>query len=309
MPTIICNETKPSTYDGGYKINDRRFGFSKKEFQTVYQIQADNANQNEDDILATVGLPPLWLFLRNAYCVSRKAKEVNTQALLWEVVCNFTSEINPENADNTDPESAAPQWTWGMETETRERKKDVDGKLIQNTAGESIAYEGPVVVPILTITRFQAVFDPLTIVNYCNHVNTTTFWGVPPGSALCSGISDAQESINDVNYRKVTYTFKVRIDPETGTLRSDAWQLELLNEGQMELIPTADMPLTECPDAKDQYDGKCRVRAVDGKQKPIKVNLKIDGTRETSTLDTDVVWLPFKVYDDAEFNTLNLGPF
>lgn len=305
MPTIICSETKPSTYDGGYTISDKKYGFSKKEFQTVYQIQADNEYQNEDDILATVGLPPLWLFMRNAYCTSVTAKEVNTQALLWEATAKFTSEINPENADNQDPESAAPQWTWGVEHEGKVQKRDSNDKIYRTTAGEAIAYEHPVVVPILTITRFQLVFDPITIIDYCNHVNLTTFWGVPPGSVLCSGIGDSQVSINDTNYRKVIYTFKVAVDPVNLTLANNGWQMELLNEGNMEIVD----PDNESTPAT-KFGPPFQVRALDKPGgKPIRVNLDNDGKRITSTDETLLVWLPFEPYAKAEFNDLSLGPW
>lgn len=304
MPVILCNETKASSYDGGYEINDRMFGFAKKTFKTVYQVQADNANQNEDDILATSGIPPLWLNLRGGYCIKRQAKEINTQALLWEVTCDFSSQINPENADNTDPESAAPQWTWGVEFTDRLMQKDVNGKPIRSTAGEPILYEHPVVVPILTITRYQAAFDPLTIINYCNHVNKTPFWGVPKGSVLCSGIADSQKTINDTNYRQVTYTFKVMIDYETGTLKSDAWQLELLNHGTYYFC---DPFGTSTPETR--FDDVYKCSFEDSKKRENTGNLNEDGTPNKDSDPATLHYEVFEPYREAEFNSLALGPW
>jgi hypothetical protein len=111
MPQIIDTTTAADGYAGEYRISDRRFGLLNKKFSIVYQVLADNASQTEDDILTTTGLPGIYTYLRGGYCVSKKAKEENTAALLWEVTCDFDSNINPTNAGETDPTSCSPSGT------------------------------------------------------------------------------------------------------------------------------------------------------------------------------------------------------
>lgn len=67
---------------------------------------------------------------------------------------------------------------------------------------------------VLTVTKNQSTFTPLTVDPYKNHVNSTTFSGFPPETVLFVGAT-ARSVYTSAStlYWTVTYTFKYR--PET----------------------------------------------------------------------------------------------
>jgi hypothetical protein len=303
MPTVIDSSCAANGYSGEYRLSEKRFGLLNKKFSLVYQVLADSDADDEDDILTTTGLPGIFTYLRGGYCISKKAKEVDTAALLWEVTCDFDSNINPTNAGKTDPTTLQPEWDWSSETEQRHMEKDVNGDRIQNSAQHPYFIEAPVTMPVLTITRYEASFSPTTLIAYVNRVNETAFWGVPAGSALCSEIRDSGVAINGTNYRKVTYTFKVRLDYETGSLVANAWQLSLLDHGPYYIDFGEDAPQAAGEIIKEEY----KVRFKDRNNKPITGNL--DGSGGKLEGSASLVWNAFDKFREAEFNDLSLGPW
>lgn len=298
MPKILCDKISPGSDEGTWEIADNEFGIGKKSFSIEYDILADNIDQNEDDIRATPGLPSLWTFLRGCYCKSIEVAEENSHALMWKASCEFDSEVNPDEQENEDPTQAQATWAWSHETEQRNLEKDVKGKPLQTATREKFFVDTPFAIPVLTISRYQLTFDPNVILDYVNHVNKTAFWGAPIGSALMAGITDSQQSINGKNYRKVDYVIKFKIDVETGTLKEDTWQLDLLHHGQFYFLDAG---------AADKFGEANMKRFTDSENRPITGNLKLNGERLGSA-DPEV-YLSFERFEEVDFNVLNLGPW
>lgn len=274
----------------------------RKQFSQTYLVIADTINDTEVQILATSGLPTLWSMLRGAYCTNRSAKEktrirrhpsTTVVTTLWEVTCKFDSNVDPDEAnENRSPESQVPSVGWSGENIDEVITKELNGLPIVNTAGQKLLVTRPTAIPVLTIQRIEVFpFEPTTMLNYANKVNSSEFYGAPPGSALMLPMTVDQTLIDNAKYNDVTYRIKFKLEEFEGTLREDTWQPSILNEGQ--LVRSA--------------AGEEAAMATDKNQRVKTVNLDVDGLK----LDEgeDPLFIRFEIFESIDFNALSLGPF
>jgi hypothetical protein len=107
-----------------------------------------------------------------------------------------------------------PEWSWSAETITKAVLYDSEGNFLGSSAGEPFATEIPFTQPVLTIERYESWFDPSTIINFVNHVNSQPIWGGATGEVLCSHIEDRKDTHvvwGQQYYRKVRYVFKFAV--------------------------------------------------------------------------------------------------
>jgi hypothetical protein len=308
MPKLIGIED--ASVDAEYNLEKKDGGlrYIKKKFGLCYLVISDNHSQTEDDIRAlTVGLPAIGTPVSGCWCVRQKFKErgrikhpvTGVPAILWEGLFDFSSDYNSdhEGDQNENPTSAPPVVRWQAEMEDEILERDpITGRRILTSAGEPITVKIPVAHPILEVTRMEnAPFDPDIILTYVNHVNSSTFYGAPPGCALMLPIEADEQDVNGTMYAQVRYRVKFNVKRRGSVgLEAETYMLRLLDQGYY----------------YRPEPGKPAIQALDKNAQPITVNLKADGTRLPSTApDSAAHFVNFNKYPRADLNLLNLGPF
>lgn len=290
-----------NSIQGARTIERESITGTRKTFSLVYIVKPSNGesacNMDEEDAMAANGVPSLRSIINNAYCISKSAVEVDSLNGIWEVTCNFDSKI--ADATTLDASDNPVKWSWSVEEIEKVITRDaVDGEAIANSVGEPLILTRPVSIPVLTITKLKTSFDPDEIMDYCNHVNSTAFWGAPVDCARLASISDEESDYNGGGYRKVTYTIKFDLEIDYDGLQL-GWSAQLLNHGTFywqedganpgnPIVPRVPIPF------------KARGDQVTG-------NLTLTGLALSSALPA--VYRVFKRYPRAELNDLDLGPF
>lgn len=185
-----------------------------------YLVQADSLNQPELEIMAAPGMPlinitqdPTGL----AVCKSKAATRRSDSSLLWDVVCDFTSEVE-EGIGSSDPSEDPVVWVPEYETKFERYQevvtKDFSGTVIANSAGQ--AYETG-----LTITRHIPIwefwqFEPATVTDQqiiarSETVNSTTFQGCAAKTLLCIVLSSVIGTYYGNRRRLTQYQLKYNV--------------------------------------------------------------------------------------------------
>lgn len=306
MPKVL--DVKRGTLEGGDSLKPGTAQIII-HFSLTFIVLGDTLADNDEDILATVGIPALYSPLGGATCFVRHAEETETvihpttgvPCGLWEVFCEFDNQRS-ETPDPTDPLAKRPQihWTGEMGEEVVERDTETGGP-IQTKAEERIHLVEEVVYPILEITRYEnAPFDPDVILNYVNHINSSPFWGAPEGCALMLPIDSTEEIIEDVLYCRNTYRIKFKIKKNAqGGMTQDSYRRSVLHEGyQYRTQELAGITLTNIIKTH-----------VDAQGNPTKVNLDAEGGLLSPFTGAQPVFLEFSTKYKKDFNNLSLGPY
>lgn len=268
----------------------------RKTASVVYYVISDTLNDSDDLILATPGIPTLFSFANGAYVSGYDLKQTHqvthylTGALvdLWEVTVHLDSHIDTTQTEQN-PLAQRPSIEWDGETEEEVLERDIiTGQPIVTAANEPILITTPVVLPVLVIERYEpAPFDPDIQLAFANHVNSVTFYGAPPGTALMLPIRSREEAIEGITYSRTTYRIMFKILPGI----SEPWKAKPLHHGYY-FRPTA---------------GADPEIARDKKGNPITVNLNSNGTKKGANDAAE--FLSFNRFPSVNHNLLLLGPF
>jgi len=291
----------------------------RKTFSLTYYVLTEDQFETEADVQSATGIPPKFYKLRGCRCIAHHCKEINTVrhwqtqalAMLWEVTCDFDSDVDQDEYLNPDARTPRVRWTGEVEEEVLERDI-ITGAPIQTANYERILITGPVVVPILEITRYElAPFNPATILFFANRVNSTPFYGAPAGAALMLPMeagdaekfplfkSDGTPLVDDEgnevteDYVPVTYRIKFKLRPDVvnpAILQANPWKARVLHQGYA---------YRRTASAKPEIH-------LDVNGKPSQVNLNLDGTENTGGTPA---FLEFNRYAFSDLNALSLGPF
>jgi hypothetical protein len=333
MPAILGNcdpegtlYTKASTKSGVDEISNDSYGLTAQSFVRVYQVLADTTDDTEKEILETTGLPELWDkdTATGAFCFRRTAREINSIAKLWNVICEYSTQYSDYESNNAEATCAKIRWRWTQEFEEEAMTTDLEGTPVRNSAGEPLVAKRQKVIPILEIERYQRALTAETIRAYVDHLNYTEWWGFPKGCVKLAGIDDQPETVNGDIFRKVIYKFKVKMiqnpnysataptDPEDPEYDEDAlnywledtWQLKLLDHGTY-FLDHSSYSGGSVPDS-ERFAEKYRTRFRDMNNRPTTGNLDGSGGKLESS-DPDVaVYLDFVRHGHAEFADLDL---
>lgn len=152
-------------------------------------------------------------------CVSEDGKH-------WEVNVSYSPWEDEENTNETnDPLLDDTQYSWGFIQHEKNVDVDADGEAILNSAGQP--FSEPQVIDdsrlVLTVTRNESSYNPVTAAAYKDAVNSDSFFGMEPAQAKCANIGgtrqvDASKGI----YWEVTYEFHFNADKWNPTKILDA---------------------------------------------------------------------------------------
>lgn len=267
---------------------------TRKTFQITYYVQAADVDEDTDDILAATGLPDLLALSSSAYLIRKACRETDAAALLWEVDCFYDSHISAgSGAGGSRPWNV--KWSWGAETiEVVLTRDPITGKPIVNSVKEPILLTTPVSIPVLTVEKIEDSFDPDTILNFNNRVNSSTFYGAPAKCAWLSSIQDNPAEQSGVAKRRVIYVVKFNLTWDYDASAFLGWQVQPLNVGT-KYLANASTPLSKATPFEDASGN------------PTTGNLKEDGTKVPDNQDPE--FLRFNRFLTANFNLLQLGPF
>jgi hypothetical protein len=278
---------KNASTSGSRELNPNSVYGTRKQFSDTYIVRAANKTENEEDVMNATGLPALRSVSSGAYLIRKDAREVDADALLWEVVCQYDSEV----ATST-PLPPNTNYSWGGEEITQLVRYDqVTGAPIVNSVNEPIPIEVPYPIPVLTIERLESYFNPALILQFHGSVNNQPFWGAPAGCALMHGpFATPEESSGVIKYR-VVYTVKFNFIINPSTLAMEGWKAAVINRGTRYKSAAGSTSYLPFMNQGDPTTGM----------------LNTDGTARSISL-TPVV-LTFNIYRPANFNSLQLGPW
>lgn len=282
----------------------------KEKWVRTYLVLADNVSQDENDILATSGVPQRYESLNGSLCRKRTVSEDSTcshpatgvPTILYKVVCEFDpTSTTEEDASESSIEARIPEIRWSGENEEREITKDaITGDAIQTKAGEPILITAPFALPILEIKRYESFpFDYNTILDYVNHTNDAEFWGAPKGSALMLPIVVDPENVEGILYNRVTYQIKLRIfKDEDGAKQENGWAARVLHHGFKYVYH---LPAIGNAIKTEVF--------TDRHGNPATINLDEDGMPFEEGATVTEHFLEWNRFPLASFGNLNLGPF
>lgn len=189
------------------------------EVSYSYLVQADSINQSELEIMAATGvlIDQTQDQTGLAVCRSKSATRRTDKALLWDVVCEFSSEVE-EGIGSSDPAENPIEWVPERETKFERYQevvtKDQSGNAIVNSAGQ--AFETG-----LTITRHIPIwefwqFEPATVtdeqvIDRSETVNSATFMGKAAKTLLCVVLSSVVGKYYGNRLRLSQYQLKYNV--------------------------------------------------------------------------------------------------
>lgn len=266
---------------------------SDKSHRRTYIVLADNCGQNSDTILATSGIPALRAAVQGMYVDRRTPKEAATVihpvtgvlTILWHIDIEATNQWPATSGQEPDPLDWTPVIRWKTWRYERRVARDViTGDPIVTRAFEPIEASYEAILPLLEIERYEAYpFDPGVILDYCGHLNTSTFWGAAENNALIDEISVEEERIEGVKLCKVTYAIKFFGEFIFKPLHQGFRYKRLIGAG----------PAWEI------------VNATDVNGNPLRINLDEDGFPLAN--DDPPVYLEFNTYPKTNFAPLGIN--
>lgn len=259
-----------------------------------WKVNTGDRTKDEAHVVYTI-MPTISVTLGMAhpsltghYLKTMAARQSSDDGEQWEVTGTF-SQYDPTLTGGANPLDAAPKWV--MRSNTRQIPLDVDatGAAIRNSAGQR--FTQPVTrdfnEPLVVVTRNEVMPDVEAIGALDQTINSGVFLGVFPAKT-CRFVGWEIAAVNTHpavgTYRTVQYTFAVKYD---------TWQVRILDQGT--------------------------ARLVGGKRRPIyadestKATIKsdptmLDGSGGVLGDSADPVYLPFDVYEEADFDLFGFGP-
>lgn len=190
-------------------------------------------------------------------------------------------------------ETLQMQKTWSFNAYTEVLISDLDFNVIANSAGDRFpeGIETQRFLPVLTITRPQATFDPLNAFSFMGTINSGSFYGAPQKTARCVDYSGTMAYLqNGSTYWNVTYSFEFGFFPH-----GQGWDAVLLDEGYNEINTVVERTGSE---------NKKRRITIAGN--PVNEPQKLDGTGKIETRQGYGWFKYFRVYPLSNFGFLDL---
>jgi hypothetical protein len=196
-----------------------------------YIVQADYQGQPRYEITTTAGLPvPGITKVGIAFCKSVKAVSRREQGLIYDVACEFSSEVEEGQGDTGDNQNGPQPEAWVPIYETKSisiqepATEDKDGTAYANSMGDPFE-TGLLLTRILPVWDFYqfeaATISDETILERKNTINASTF----KGRAAKTLLLDVESTIGRY------YGRKLRLNHYTLTENKKTWTAKRLDIG------------------------------------------------------------------------------
>jgi hypothetical protein len=201
---------------------------------------------------------------------------------------------DPEDPSQN-PLTLPPVITFSSVTQEVEIDEDVNGDKIQTVNAEPlVGVTRPFTDLVITVQRNLPTFNPNSISEYMNKVNSTAWYGLPAGTVKISDIQARSVFSEDFAYWDVSISFQVRRGFGSVT-DAKAWYFRTAHQGYRVRVSTGPPLVTDT--AKD---GDFTVA-----QPVMLIMSGVDiGKREPDP--TVGHFIEFEVLESIDFNTLNL---
>lgn len=215
--------------------------------------------------------------------------------LLYLVEVTYTSARGGEG-QNANPITRPPIINWDWELSSEPVDQDPDGNPLLTISLES--YDPPIMEDVadqkLIIERNYENFDPYVLGTYKYVVNSDTFLGFPPGTALMKPIRARSQTEGAFLYWAITVEVVFRVDPAGVFYRS--WYRRIQQKG-FKARPGVGQPYA-----------RAKIKDTDGQliDSPTPVVLKDDGTVCPDDQPQLAAWRYHKRYPILPFGNLNL---
>lgn len=267
---------------------------------TRYQVICDAIETDTDlQILEDSRIPTTGdsITLRGiTYYVQSIATEPpdDNNRIIWHVTVDWTDTLNgggdldqPPGGQKPNPVDDDPTEDFDSGDGVKFVNRDIDGKLITNTAGDP---PEPKQVfdphPVVNYGRNEASFTWATARKYVNHVNKTVWNGAPVGTVLCRRIRAQKRWRSSIPYWSVTYQFE---------FSEDGWQYKLTSLGLRELVSSTSGGTTTTTLTPIYVNGEPT-------QEPMPLDFQGQYTPSADVADTT----EWKVVREEDFGPLNI---
>jgi hypothetical protein len=267
----------------------------------VFTAVADQAGYRTIDALLAPGVPrkndpyPTNFALR-----ARRFSVVNEGPLYFIITVSYTANVSDPNDESQNPLSMPAEIEFSDVTQEVEIDEALevnpprplvgDGYPIETINGEPIrGVTQPFTDLTFTIQRNLPTFDPSSISEYTNKVNSTPFLGCPAGTVRIMGIKANSVFSEDFAYWNVSITFQVRRG--RGPVPDErAWWFRTAHQGYM---------------VRTTSNGPIDVVKTPGKvttPQPVMIDLATGIQLPAG----EGAFIEFRVLDEIDFNELDL---
>lgn len=220
--------------EGSARIRSSK-GTPVYECSYSYIVEATAKDEDYLDVLATAGLPVVGVTVEPsgfAVCTSKVGARRAENPKLWDVVCDFSSEIDDTSGSEGDPASDPETWVPLYETKFERYQevvtRDFAGVAIANSVGQAFP-NGMTITKHIPIWEFYQIesagLSDETVIGRSDVVNSSTFKGRAAKTLLCVVLSSVIGRYYGALRRLTRYQLKYKPDKWThkrldvGTLR------------------------------------------------------------------------------------------
>lgn len=139
-----------------------------------------------------------------AFLKEKRANRTSEGSLTWIVECLYTTATSVPLIIDT-PLAQPPEIEWDAIEFREQITRDLDGKLLKNSAGDLLVHEDDVGYGVYRVTRNESAFSIPVALAYKNALNSDTFKGAPPGFAKMKPIRSRQLFASGITYFRTTY--------------------------------------------------------------------------------------------------------
>lgn len=218
MPIIDAIENYKAERDEDWAVYPVNQEAITREFNVKFTREPSEAGSRTALALASPLIPQKWqshprkpwTYVKNRVAVAGNGP------LDIIVVVNYETQEDPIN------EPAVYEWLHNVSSEPKDTT--VDNWAVVNSSGE--AYDPPLNIDVydqvLRVTKNETGFNAIYANSFIGTVNSTTFYGGPPGTVLCTMFSGRRSRAANLFYWVVVYEFQ---------FRNDGWRRRVRDEG------------------------------------------------------------------------------